>query len=540
MSTTSPPRHRPLSDVIGVPPLRDVRAPRWVERRPVWLVASIVLVILLVVSAVLRTRQLSGQLWFNEALATGIASQSFGGVLHAVRVGAGAPLYYLLLHFWTSTVGSSEADTRALSLLFALIAIPVGGWAGWSLGGRRAGLYGAALMAFSAVLTQYAEETQPYALLILLGLVTVTAFLHGFVYRRRRYLWLFALALEAAFYTQGSTALLAFGLVVALIVVVRCAEPAARPGILRDAAICAAAVVILYIPWLPATIHQIAHSTSPWHYVPLPGADVPGDLVGGERVDAALAVAAVMGLAPLLLHRSRRRSPEAVTFWALIAISVAGMGLAGITEVATPDWVARYFMTLVGPLLLLAALSSARTKIVGVFAIVLSVAFCANPSTFASPHKSDMSTVSSELAPRLHAGDVVAVAQPEQSALASYYLPSGLRWATTMGPLRDPSYMNWDDARARLQRATPAATLGPLVDSLRPGQQLLFVRPLTEGVRNWKAPWSLLVRRRAAQWGQLLTNDVANGTLTPVGTAPDTYPGSCCVADSAVLYRKAS
>jgi hypothetical protein len=99
--------------------------------------------------------------------------------------------------------------------------------------------------------------------------------------------------------------------------------------------------------------------------------------------------------------------------------------------------------------------------------------------------------------------------------------------------------MNWNDAYSRLQDAAPSATIGSVVASLRPGQQLLVVRPLTEGVMNWKAPWTELVRRRAAQWGQILTRDVADGTLKQVALAPANYPSACCVASSAVLYRKA-
>jgi hypothetical protein len=79
-----------------------------------------------------------------------------------------------------------------------------------------------------------------------------------------------------------------------------------------------------------------------------------------------------------------------------------------------------------------------------------------------------------------------------------------------------------------------------LVASLKPGQQLLYVRPLTEGAQNWDAPWTQLVRRRSAQWGQILTGDVAAGTLRPVASAPHYYRGACCVADSATLYQKAS
>jgi mannosyltransferase len=516
-----------------------VHAPGWIARRPTWLVGGVVLGILLVVSGVLRSRELSGELWFNEAIATGIATQSFGGVLHATRVGGSAPLYYLLLHLWVNGFGAGEAATRGLSLLCALLTIPVAGWAGWTLGGPRAALYSAVLFAFGAVLTQYAEQAQPYTLLILLSLVALTAFLHAFVYRRRRYLWVFVVALEAALYTQGSAALLAFGLGAGGLLVIRCTDPADRRGLVRDALLCLAALIILYLPWLPATIHQIAHATSPWHYAPLIGADVPGDLVGGERVDAVFAVVVVLGLAPLGLVRSRRREPEAIVYWTLIASLVAAFLLAAVGQVAVPDWVARYFAPLIPALLLLAALASARTKIVGVAAIVLCVAFCANPSAFASGHMSDMREVSSELGAQLKPGDLVAVAQPEQTPLAAYYLPAGLRYASTLGPVTQPDYMNWDGALGRLRAASPRATLAPLVASLGPGQQLLFIRPLTEGVRNWKSPWATLVQLRAAQWGQLLSEDVARGLLIPEGTAPDDYPGDCCVADSAVLYRKA-
>jgi len=77
--------------------------------------------------------------------------------------------------------------------------------------------------------------------------------------------------------------------------------------------------------------------------------------------------------------------------------------------------------------------------------------------------------------------------------------------------------------------------MAPIIASLKPGQQLLYVRPLTEGAHNWEASWTQLVRRRAAQWGALLA---ADPTLKPVFVAPHNYRGACCVADSAVLYQK--
>jgi mannosyltransferase len=256
-------------------------------------------------------------------------------------------------------------------------------------------------------------------------------------------------------------------------------------------------------------------------------------------VDVTLLVCVVIAVAPLCV-RSRRRTPEAAMFWALIAIPAVALAVGRIVGFFVPIWAWRYFAPIVAPLLLLGAVSAARARVVGVLAIIFCVAFLANAGSFAPPHKSDMHDLAAEMSPYLHRGDLVVVGQPEQAPLAWYYLPTGLRWASTMGPARDPSVVNWMDAMARLHNADPRATLAPLVASLKPGQQLLYVRPLTEGAKNWNAAWAQLVRRRSAQWGHVLQDDRANGTLVPVATAPHNYRSACCVADSAVLYRKAS
>jgi hypothetical protein len=95
--------------------------------------------------------------------------------------------------------------------------------------------------------------------------------------------------------------------------------------------------------------------------------------------------------------------------------------------------------------------------------------------------------------------------------------------------------MDWVDALDRLQSPNWAGVERSLVASLKPGQQVLFVRPLTEGAQNWKAPWTAFVRRRSAQWGNLLQSDPS---LKPVAWAPHNYRSACCVADSAVLFKK--
>src|ERR1700742_2484162 len=90
MSTATRP-HRPLSQLIGIPPIREVHAPRWFNRLPTWLATGVIVFVLMVVSVVLRTRQVSGELWFNEAIAVGVAQHSLGDLPGLVRASGGSP-----------------------------------------------------------------------------------------------------------------------------------------------------------------------------------------------------------------------------------------------------------------------------------------------------------------------------------------------------------------------------------------------------------------------------------------------------------------
>ena len=91
------------------------------------------------------------------------------------------------------------------------------------------------------------------------------------------------------------------------------------------------------------------------------------------------------------------------------------LALARLGTIIGPSWVARYFASLVTPILLLATLGAARARVVGAVALVLCVGFLANAGSFAPGYKSDMRDVAGEVGPLLHAGDLVVSAQPEQA-----------------------------------------------------------------------------------------------------------------------------
>jgi mannosyltransferase len=526
---------------IAAPTLTPVgEAPRgrWarLQQAPTWAVSGGLLFVLLVISVLIRTRYIGGQFWMDEGLSVGIASHPLSAIPGVLRHDGSPPLFYLLLHGWMSVFGPSESATHAMSLLFALLTIPIGMWAGWSLFGRRAGYMAAILFAFSAFLTQYSQETRMYALMGLLGLLATTGYLHAFVFRRRGYLVLFAVAQAAMLYTHAWGIFYGIGAVLALIPIVRASED--RRGIARDAVLAFVGAGILFLPWLPNFIYQAQHTAAPWDSSPRFGAPVQlsRDLLGGDRVTVGLLIASVIGFVGLV-RGPERRSRATLAVWVLIVLPVATLALAWLASQITPAWVSRYFAPTLGPLLLLAAFGCARAGIVGIVAIGASIIFLANPSSFTPQYKSDLRDVGGEMTPLVHRGDLVIVTQPESVPLAWYYLPPGLRYASTLGPVSDPRYMNWVDALDRFKRPDWPTTERTLVASLRPGQQLLFVRPLTEGAQSWQAPWTQLIRRRSAQWGSLLQSDPR---LKPVAWAPHNYRSACCVADSAVLYQKVS
>ncbi|MGI9184244.1 MAG: glycosyltransferase family 39 protein [Solirubrobacteraceae bacterium] len=512
----------------------DLRIPDRVGRIPLWVLAGGALVLAIAVSAFVRTRYFSGQFWIDEGLSVGISTHSLTSIPHVLRHDGSPPLYYLTLHIWMSVFGNSESATHALSLIFGLLTIPVGAWVAWSLFGRWPALIAMVLFALNPFLTAYSQETRMYSLMALLGLLATAGFIHGFVYRRRRYLILFALAQALMLYTHAWGIFYGVGAGLTFLLVVRASdEPRA---LWRDGLLAFGAAAVLYLPWLPTLLYQATHTGSPWDSAPNFGAPVQisRNLLGGDRATIALVLGTVLGLATLFT-RNRRRSRESLTMWTLILIPVGTLAFGWTVSHFSPAWAYRYFAPILGSLLLLAALGMSRAKGVGLIALALVVVFWANPAKFTPQYKSDVRDIAGEIGPLLHPGDLVILGQPEQVPLSWYYLPTGLRFADVTGPSTDPQSMNWVNALSRLQHADPHTTLDRLVATLKPNQQVLFVRPLTEGAQNWQAPWTELVRRRAAQWGALFASDPS---LKPVAWAPHNYRGACCVADSALLYRK--
>src|SRR3954447_18874213 len=152
---------------VAASSIRRPRA-RSLVRAPVAI--PLALGVIAAVSVVVRTVRLDVGFWIDEGLSVGIADRPLGDIPGTLRLDGSPPLYYMLLHVWMKLVGSdSEAATHALSLVIAVIAVPIVWALVRPLFGGRAAWIAAVCVALNPFLTAYAQETRMYALVVLEG-----------------------------------------------------------------------------------------------------------------------------------------------------------------------------------------------------------------------------------------------------------------------------------------------------------------------------------------------------------------------------------
>jgi mannosyltransferase len=509
-----------VSSVAQTPPsrLRGRLAglPRRVHARTAgvaWVVGGIAA--LTVLSAVLRTRALDAAFWIDEGLSVGIASHGLTEIPGVLEQDGSPPLYYALLHVWMQAFGNTETATHTLSVIFAVLCVPAAFWAGRTIFGATTGWVAAALAAINPFLTYYAQETRMYALLGLLGLLFAATFVRAFAARDRRLLPAFAAVLALLLYTHNWALFLIAGSLAALAWLYRTAGAAERRPLVRDALLGYGAAAVAYLPWLPTLAFQARHTGAPWAERPTLDAllSATGLLLGGATTAIAIMLVGGNGLATLL----RDPSPRARRAAALAILTAGAVLAAFLASQVSPAFANRYFAAFVGPMVLLAAAGIARAGRLGLVCFVLVALFWFDTRTGQIETKSNARSVAASIQTLVTAGDLVVSTHPEQLPLLAYYLPEGVRYATSMGPVEDPRVMDWRDALERLRAAKPRPTARAAVDTLERGQELVLVVPILR-TAQWGAPWTSLVRRRSVQWERKLDADrrVRREAVVPV------------------------
>jgi mannosyltransferase len=485
---------------------------------------------LVALTVLLRTRDIGVGFWIDEGLSVGIADRPFGEIAEVLRMDGSPPLYYMLLHAWMAVAGRSEEATHALSLVFAVLAVPVAWWAGRVLFGPRAAWMAAVLAATNPFLTQYAQETRMYALAALLSLVATAAFVRAFAFAGtdaapaapRRWALAYAGALAALLYTHNWALFFAAGCGAAWLGLAATAPRPLRRELFMTALVAFGGAAVLYLPWLPSMLYQVAHTGAPWSGAPglRDLLAVPGRLLG-EVAQLGLLLAAGAGIVVLLDRGGGRLGPRGRAAATLLAIFLGTVVLAWLSSQLSPAWATRYLAVALPALLLLLAGGLAHAGRLGLVGVAVVGAIWAADG--APVEKSNVRQVAGEVAPSLRPGDLVVSTQPEQVPVLAYYLPDGMRFATLWGPVEDVGVTDWRDGVDRLSAASAQRDLEPLIDELPPGRRLVLVEPIITDLNHWNAPWTELVRVRSTEWRQFAGND---GRLRPIAVRPDESPRS--------------
>lgn len=112
--------------------------------------------------------------WYDEAITVELVRQPFHAMLGALPHSESTPpLYYVLAWIWSQILGTGEAGLRSLSAAIGTATVPVTYAAGRQLVSRRSAFVAAALVAVSPFLVWYSQEARAYALLVLLGALSL-------------------------------------------------------------------------------------------------------------------------------------------------------------------------------------------------------------------------------------------------------------------------------------------------------------------------------------------------------------------------------
>jgi hypothetical protein len=157
------------------------------------------------------------------------------------------PLHFVLA--WASErVGSSETWIRLPSVVLGTATVPLVYLLGLRTAGRPAGLVAAAIAALSPFAIFYGSEGRAYATLAFISVVSTLALLEA-TRTGRAWWWVaFALACTAALYTHYTAIFVVAAQIVWAL--------AAAPGRRRAVVLSTAAIVLLYLPWIPSFLVQ--------------------------------------------------------------------------------------------------------------------------------------------------------------------------------------------------------------------------------------------------------------------------------------------
>jgi hypothetical protein len=470
VSSLAPPRRAPAPAPAG-----DDRRPTATAVLGSPPLTALVVGGLVAVGVVLRFVTRS-DLWLDEALSTNIARLPVGDLLDALARDGHPPLHYLLLHGWMQVFGEGDVAVRALSGLLSVATLPVAWVAARRYGGRSCATAVLVVLATSPFALRYATEARMYSLVVLLVLLGWLA-VHGALDHPRPW------RLAAVGLLSGLLLLTHYWSLFLLVAVAGLlALRAARgTGAVRRRSLTVLGAVaaggLLFLPWLPTFVDQLADTGTPWGGPSRPAEVVTEGLIdiGGGPYGEARTLGAFLGVLALLavfgraldarhveldLRTRPRARPEAA---ALVATVVLG---TSVSWVAGTAFASRYLAVVFPLLVLLVGLGistigsrTARGVVLAAVAALSIVGGGYNVSTNRTQGGEIAAAVNASASP----GDVVAVCPDQLGPAVARYVRDDVQ-AVRFPDLRSAAFVDWRAYEERQRGGDPVAFAQQLVN----------------------------------------------------------------------------
>ncbi|MBU0705538.1 MAG: glycosyltransferase family 39 protein, partial [Chloroflexi bacterium] len=278
-------------------------------KRPLLPTLYSLLLITLLLAAVLRFYHLDVQsFWNDEGNSARIAERTLDLIVEGAAGDIHPPGYYLLLHYWRATFGSSEFALRSFSVACGLMLVALTYLLGRRFFGEITGLMAAFLGAISPFAVYYSQEARMYALLGALSAASAYSLLHllqkpGFF--RKTWFLAYVLTSAAGLYTHYAFTfvLLVHNAILGLwwLAVVRRSGNRWRWLLMWGGA--QATVVALYLPWLSIALRSATgwSPAGPGYELARALLDVLRILAVGITLPIEQATLALIGVGVLLL-----------------------------------------------------------------------------------------------------------------------------------------------------------------------------------------------------------------------------------------------
>jgi hypothetical protein len=425
-----------------------------------------VLVVLAVVLSVVVRLHSQSSLWLDEALSVNIAKLPLSQLPAALRQDGAPPLYYVLLHGWMAVFGTSTNAVRALSTLFALLALPLVWLLGRRIADARTGWIAVLLLGSSPFAVRYATETRMYSLVLVLVLGG-GCLLHAALQRPT-----VSRLIPVALCTTALMLTHYWALYLLTVVGAMLLGLSFRGTLQAAARRCVAAMVVgglLFVPWLPSFLFQAKHTGTPWVSPPNTGTVLSsiaiwcgglGTAAGGVLLLLllALAVLALLGRrseSGVLLALPASRTAAALC---LVSLGTLTLGIA-LAAVTSAGYAPRYSSAAFGPFLIAAALGAralparARTTVI---AVAVAAGLWGTVGMPLSHRRTEAPLIAQALRPQLRPGDLVVYCPDQTGPAVSRLLPTGTD-QVVYPTLGKPDRIDWVDYAQRNAKASPAA-----------------------------------------------------------------------------------